>query len=117
MTVIDREILRRDRLTETYAELAIRLGLLGLFLYWSVVLLRPFLGVIVWSIVLCVALYPVFEWIAARLGGRRRLAAVVTTALSLIIVIGPATWLVLGIIESIRLVVERPDALLLPDPP
>ena len=117
MTVIDREILRRDRLTETYAELAIRLGLLGLFLYWSVILVRPFLGVIVWSIVLCVALYPVFEWIAARLGGRRRLAAVVTTALSLIIVIGPATWLVLGIIESIRLVVERPDALLLPDPP
>jgi predicted PurR-regulated permease PerM len=116
VTVLDREILRRDRLTETYAELAIRLGLLGIFLYWSVILVRPFISIIIWSAVLCVALYPVFEWIAARLGGRRRLAAFVTTALSLIVVIGPATWLVLGMIESVRLIVERPDLLLLPHP-
>ena len=117
MTVLDREILRRDRLTETYAELAIRLGLLGLFLYWSVILVRPFMAVIIWSAVLCVSLYPVFEWIAARLGGRRRLAAFVTTALTLMVVIGPATWLVLGLIESVQLIVERPDSLLLPSPP
>ena len=116
MTVHAREIIRRDRLTETYAELAIRLGLLGVFLYWSIILIRPFLSVIIWSVVLCVALYPVFQWIAARLGGRQRLAALVTTALSLLIVIGPATWLVLGIIDSVRFVVERPDALLLPQP-
>src|SRR3954452_11129210 len=102
MTVLDREILRRDRLTETYAELAIRLGLLGVLLYWSVVLVRPFIGIVIWSAVLCVALYPVFEWIAATLGGRRRLAAFVTTALSLVIVVGPASWLVLGIIDSVR---------------
>jgi predicted PurR-regulated permease PerM len=117
VAVHEKEILRRDRLTETYAELAIRLGLLGLFLYWSVILIRPFISVIIWSVVLCVAMYPVFEWIAARLGGRRRIAALATTALSLIIVIGPATWLVLGIIESVSYVVERPDALLLPRPP
>jgi predicted PurR-regulated permease PerM len=116
MTVLDREILRRDRLAETYAELAIRLGLLGLFLYWSVILVRPFIAVIIWSAVLCVALYPVFEWIAARLGGRRRLAAFVTTALTLLVMIGPATWLVLGVMESVRLIGDRPDSLLLPSP-
>lgn len=116
MTILDREIQRRDRLTETYAELAIRLGLLGIFLYWSLTLVRPFISIIIWSAVLGVALYPVFEWIAARLGGRRRLAAFVTTALSLFVVIGPATWLVLGVIESVQLVVGRPDILLLPHP-
>jgi len=117
VAVLDEEILRRDRLTETYAELGIRLGLLGLFLYWSIILVRPFISVIIWAVVLCVTLYPVFEWIAARLGGRPRLAALVTTALALMVVIGPAAWLVLGIIESVRFVVERPDALLLPNPP
>jgi predicted PurR-regulated permease PerM len=116
VTVLDREILRRDRLAETYAELVIRLGVLGLFLYWSITLVRPFMAVIVWSAVLCVALYPIFEWISARLGGRRRLAAFVITALSLTVVIGPATWLVLGMIESVRLIVEQPDLLLLPNP-
>ena len=61
VTAHEREILRRDRLTETYAELAIRLSLLALFLYWSIILVRPFLSVIVWSIVICVALYPIYE--------------------------------------------------------
>ena len=37
------------------------------------------------------ALYPVYDWIAGRLGGRRRLAALLLTILNLLIVIGPAT--------------------------
>lgn len=118
--VTDREIatLERDRLTETYAELAIRLGTLALFLYWSLILVRPFITVMVWSIVLTVALYPIFEWIAAKLGGRRRVAAALTTALCLLIVIGPATWLVVGLIDSVRLIMERFDTmgLVLPRP-
>jgi predicted PurR-regulated permease PerM len=117
-TAHEREILRRDRLTETYAELAIRLSLLALFLYWSIILVRPFLSVIVWSIVICVALYPIYEWLAARLGGRRRIAAALTSAFALTVVIGPASWLVFTLIETLRLVVERSDAaLLLPHPP
>lgn len=117
-TAHEREILRRDRLTETYAELAIRLGLLGLFLYWSIVLVRPFISIIIWSIVLCVALYPFYEWIVAQLGGRQRLAAAITTILSLLILIGPAIWFVLGIVDSVRLVLEQSNtASLLPHPP
>lgn len=109
----------RDRLTATWIELAVRLGILGLLLYWSFVLVRPFISIAIWSVVLTVALYPAYEWMVARLGGRRRLAAALLTILSLLIVIGPITWLVLGLIDSIRTLSDRLDlsALALPSPP
>jgi predicted PurR-regulated permease PerM len=54
-----------------------------------------------------------------RLGGRRHLAAVLLTLLSLLIVIGPATWLALGLIDSLRTLSENLDlsVLRLPPPP
>jgi predicted PurR-regulated permease PerM len=108
----------RDQLTANFIEVAIRLGVLGLFLYWSLVLVRPFISIIIWSVVLTAALYPVYQWIALQLGGRRRLAAVLITVLSLLIVIGPAAWLALGLVESLRMIAERLDlsSLALPPP-
>ena len=52
---------------------------------------------------LTVALYPVYDWMVGHLGGRRRLAAVLLTVLSLLIVdLGPATWLTLGLVDCFR---------------
>src|ERR1700704_1482342 len=109
----------RDQLTTTFVELAIRIGALGLVLYWTLILLLPFLTIGIWSAVLTVALYPAFEWMARRLGGRRRLAAVLITILSLLVVIGPATWLALDLVESLRMISDRIDlsTLGLPAPP
>jgi predicted PurR-regulated permease PerM len=108
----------RDQFTATWVELTIRLGVLGLLLYFSFLLVRPFISIATWSVVLTVALYPVYDWMVGMLGGRRRLAAVLLTLLSLLIVIGPATWLVLGLIDSLRMLSERLDlsALALPPP-
>src|SRR5689334_18539781 len=109
----------RDRLITTWVELVIRLGVLGLLLALSVVLIRPFITIAIWSIVLTVAVYPMYDWMAGRLGGRRRLAALLLTILNLLIVIGPATWLTLGLIDSLRELSEYLDlsALTLPPPP
>lgn len=107
----------RDQLTGPFIETAIRLGALAILLYWTLILVRPFISIVIWSVVLAVALYPVFEWTALRLGGRRRLAAFLVTILSLLIVIGPATWLALGLIESLRTIYERLDVSNLAIPP
>ena len=92
----------RDRLIANYVELTIRLGVLGLLLYWAFILVSPFITIAAWSVVLTVALYPVYDWMVTRFGGRRRFAAVLLTFFGLLIVIGPATWLVLGLIDSLR---------------
>jgi predicted PurR-regulated permease PerM len=109
----------RDQLTITWIELAVRLSVLGLLLYWSFILVRPFITIAIWSIVLTVALYPAYDGLVSWLGGRRRLAAILLTVLSLLVVIGPATWLVVGLIDSLRSLSERLDlsVLALPPPP
>ncbi|MGB7011296.1 MAG: AI-2E family transporter, partial [Pseudolabrys sp.] len=56
----------RDQLTGPFIETAIRLGALAILLYWTLILVRPFISIVIWSVVLAVALYPVFEWTALR---------------------------------------------------
>jgi hypothetical protein len=59
MSSADHDSVGRDRLTATWVELAIRLGVLGLLLFFSFTLIRPFITIAIWSVVLTVALYPV----------------------------------------------------------
>jgi predicted PurR-regulated permease PerM len=109
----------RDQIMATGAELTIRLGLLALLLYWSFLLVRPFITIMIWSVVLTVALYPAYVWLVSGLGGRRRLAAILLTLLSLLVVLGPATWLALSLIDGLRTLADRIDFadLALPPPP
>jgi predicted PurR-regulated permease PerM len=109
----------RDRITAQFVDIAIRLAVLGLLLYWAFALIRPFVSLAIWSAVLAVALHPAFDWTARRLGGRPRLAAALVTLASLVIIIGPATWLALSLIESLRTVSAHLEAstLAVPAPP
>lgn len=105
----DREAAAREQLTATWIELAIRLAVLGLLLYLAFILVRPFITIAVWSVILAVALYPSYERIVRLVGGRRKLAAALLTLISLLVLIGPVAWLVLGLIDSIRGVTEQAD--------
>jgi predicted PurR-regulated permease PerM len=96
-------------------DIAIRIGLLGLLLYWSLKVIGPFLTVALWSAILTVALYPLFDWLARGLGSRR-LAATLITLLCLAIVIGPVTWLGFGLIGSVDFVIKGFDSRILSIP-
>ena len=90
----------------TAVEAAIRIGLLVLLVYWSLQVMGPFLTVGLWSVIIAVALYPSFSWLAARLGNRRGLAAILVTLMCLVIVIGPVTWLGLSLADEAQRVVD-----------
>jgi predicted PurR-regulated permease PerM len=93
-----RQLLSADEIVQ----LVIRLGLLGLLILWAFLIIRPFVPILTWSAVLAVAFYPVFAWLAKRLGGRPRSASAVLTLVTLGIVIGPAAWLGLSAVEGIK---------------
>jgi len=90
----------RTTLSATTIDLAIRLGFIGLLGYFSFHVIAPFLRIGLWSAVLAVALYPLFDWLAGRL--TPRLAAALVALLCLIIVVGPVTWLGFGMIGGVR---------------
>ncbi len=104
-------------LTDDIFEILTKLGLLGLLLFWSIVLLRPFLSIVLWSLILTVTLYPAFDWIARQLGGRRKLAAAIVTVLGLFVFTGPVIWLGLSMIEGLGALSERLKAGAITIPP
>jgi len=83
-------------------QLVIRLGLLAFLLFWAFLIIRPFVPILTWSIVLAVALYPVFILLSRLLGGRPKLAAAIITIINLGIVIGPATWLGVNAVDGLK---------------
>ena len=87
--------------------LAIRIVCLGFLGYWSLLLIRPFLTIIVWSIIIAVALYPIFDWLSGKLYGHRAPAAVAITIVSLLVMLGPATWLALSLADTVRILIAH----------
>jgi predicted PurR-regulated permease PerM len=91
----------------TFVEMAIHVGFIGLLAYWCFLLVSPFLPIIVWSVVLTVALYPLYDWLAAVFRGQRKLAAASITIAGLLIVIGPVAWLGLGLVDGLEMLLAR----------
>jgi predicted PurR-regulated permease PerM len=106
-------------LNEALVVLSIRIACLGLLGYWSLVLITPFLTIIIWSIIIAVALYPIFDWLSGKLYGHRTLTAVAITGFSLFVILGPVTWLGLSLAESIPRAIARvaDGSVAIPPPP
>lgn len=84
-------------------EAAIRIGLVILLVAWCFEIVRPFIVPIVWGVIIAVATYPGYLRLKAWLGGRGRLAAVLATAILLVLVLGPTFMLAGTLVESTRM--------------
>ncbi len=102
-------------LSAATTDLVIRLGLLGLLAYWSLKTIAPLLTIVLWSAILAVALYPIYDWLALR-SRHPRLAATLVTLLCLMVVIGPVTWLAYGLVAGADSLVRQIDSGLLAIP-
>ncbi len=83
-------------------DIAIRLAVIGLFAYFSLQLVAPFFLFLLWAVVLTVALYPAYNWLAGKLGGRKIVSATLITLVCLSIVIGPVAVLVVSLVETLQ---------------
>jgi predicted PurR-regulated permease PerM len=93
---------RQGRSSDEVIQIAIRLALLAFLIYWSFLLLSPFIPILAWSVVLAVALYPAYDWLTAHLGNRPRSAATIITLVVLAVFLGPAAWLGIGLVDALH---------------
>lgn len=70
----------------------LQIGALLLLLVWCFNIVRPFLGIVVWAIIIAVAVYPLHVSLTAKLGGRAKTSATIFALIGLAIIIVP-TWL------------------------
>lgn len=81
-------------------DLFIRVGLISFLVVRCYQIFKPFIGLMLWSIILAVALYPLHTLIAHKMGGRDGRAATALVLAILLSVLIPATLLVFSFADS-----------------
>ena len=66
------KITQREEKVQIAIEIAIKLGLLAIVLYISYLIAKPFIGIVVWGIIIAVAISPVINSLEKRFGNRKR---------------------------------------------
>lgn len=74
---------------------------IGALLAVSLLILRPFLGPMVWATMVVVATWPLMRRIERRLGGRRGPAVAVMTAMLLLLFVVPLTLAIVTIVDNV----------------
>ncbi len=98
---------------------AIQLLALGFLLVWCFRIIEPFITPLVWGSVLAIALYPLQRSLSKRLRDRTTLSAIIITFLMILMIIGPAVWLLLATVDEFKALVAayKTGALHIPPPP
>lgn len=81
---------------------AIQIGALFLILVICFQIIRPFLGLVAWALIIAVALYPLHLKLTAALKGRAKLSATIFTLAALAILLVPTVNLAGSTIDSLK---------------
>ena len=81
---------------------ALRIGFVGLLIVLSYLILKSFLFIVMWGIIIAVGIYPLFKKFAALLGNRKKLASTIITLFALALLIVPSYYLMESTIGSVK---------------
>lgn len=98
---------------------SVQLLALAIILIWCFRILEPFITPLVWGSVIAIALYPMHQALTKRLGNRNGLSATLITVFMILIILGPAVWLLLATVDEIKILAAayRAGTLHIPAPP
>jgi predicted PurR-regulated permease PerM len=88
----------RDQIDQARWLAVLAVTAIALYLCW--LMLRPFMGVLAWAVVLVIVFYPVHERIAGRLQ-RRSWSALISCLLVVLVVVLPLTLLTAAVIQEL----------------
>ncbi len=100
-------------------EVLIRAGLIFALAVLCFQVFSPFLPLMAWALILAVTLYPLQEFVAAKMGGRQGLAATVLVILGIALIVVPTAILMSSLGDSVHRLVNdvQSNALVIPAPP
>jgi predicted PurR-regulated permease PerM len=109
----------RDLFVRNSMEAAIKIGVVFAIVYWCFNIVAPFIGIVVWGIIIAVALFPLAVWVSRMMGGRHGMAVAAMTVLMLLLLVVPAVELTSITIENVEDLAARLEegALNIPLPP
>ena len=113
----DNELGQRDM--SGLLDVLIRAGLILALVMVCYQVFAPFLTLMIWALILAVALYPLHQYLAAKIGGKQGLAATIVVLLGVTLIIVPTAVLMSSLGDSVhQLIIDvQEDTLEIPAPP
>ncbi len=96
------DTMHRDDHVSRALEVSVNVGLFILLAAACFLVLRPFLPLVAWGIIIAIAVYPGYRRIQSLMGGRKTLAAVVCTILLFALLILPVIFLTGSLVEGFQ---------------
>ena len=94
--------LQNKEYTRRAIEVSIHVGLIILLTVACLMILRPFLPLLAWGIIIAIAVFPAYRRLQSIVGGRGNLAAILFTLLFLAILIVPIVLLAETMVEGVQ---------------
>ena len=91
-----------DAYYERVISASMKLGFVALLFLLSYVILKPFLVMVVWGIIIAIGIYPLFRKLSNALGNKEKLASTLITLTMLAILIVPSILLLDSTIVSVQ---------------
>ena len=112
---LDQEL--EHRLASPLLDVLIRAGLILALVMLCYQVFAPFLTLMVWALTLAVALYPLHQFLARKIGGKQGLAATLIALLGIALIIVPTAVLLSSMADSVRQLINDVQANTLKLPP
>jgi predicted PurR-regulated permease PerM len=92
-----------DNNVRKVVETAIRIAVLFILLYWCYGIIKPFIDILLWSVIFAVALFPLFTWTQSKMGGRKALSSALIIILMLVVLTIPGIFFAKSLYQGIAL--------------
>ena len=88
-------------------DLILKVGTLFLVVFLCFKILKPFLGMLLWGLIIAIILFPVYFRLRGWLGKRNKLSSIILTIVALSILTLPSIWLVNQLVEGVKFLAEN----------
>lgn len=89
---------------------SLKLGFIALLIILSYLIVKPFIIMLLWGVIIAVGIYPIFRKLSTVLGNRDKLASTLITLTALLIIIIPSILLLDSAINGVRYISARYEA-------
>lgn len=96
---------------------SLRVAFVAFLFFLSYLIIKPFLLMVVWGIIIAVGIYPLFQKLSLLLGKKDKLAATIITITALALIIAPSILMLESTIDSVQNVAAEYEAGTLVIPP
>ena len=88
-------------------DLILKVGTLLLVIFLCFKILKPFLGMLLWGLIIAIILFPIFMRLRSMLGKRNKLSSILLTVIALSILVLPSIWLVNQLVDGVKFLAEN----------